>query len=152
MFLSFKISLQFSAFVFSVRVMFAYQFAVQLSSLKISFFANNLIKTYWIAYTAHQNKTYVCTEQIFATPQFVYNKIFLNKLLQKLVAYIFTLRLAFFASKSVNYSRRSESLNIVEIGDIFLRKQRFNNVQVSSKAHCDSNNWPIWTQKIPKEA
>ena len=21
-----------------------------------------------------------------------------------------------------------------------------------SKAHCDSNNWPIWTQKMPKEA
>ena len=22
----------------------------------------------------------------------------------------------------------------------------------SLKSHCDSNDWPIWTQKVPKEA
>ena len=46
------------------------------------------------------------------------------KILYKMVAHIFTLLLAPFASKSVNYSRYSESLNsrkISEIGDICLR-------------------------------
>ena len=26
------------------------------------------------------------------------------------------------------------------------------NSSESLKSHCDSNNWPIWTQKVPKEA
>ena len=33
----------------------------------------------------------------------------------------------------------------VEIGDILMFKH-------FSKAHCDTKNWPIWTQKVPKEA
>ena len=45
--------------------------------------------------------TYVCTEWFFDSPQFVYNKIFLKKLLQKLVAHIFTILLAPDASKLI---------------------------------------------------
>ena len=45
---------------------------------------------------------YVCTEWIFDSRPFMYNKIFLKKLLQKLVAHIFGLLLALFASKLVN--------------------------------------------------
>ena len=42
-----------------------------------------------------------------------------------------------------------------EIGDIFLQKRRFVFVLAffkGSKARCDSHNWPIWTQKVSKEA
>ena len=56
----------------------------------------------------------------------MYNKTFLEKLLQKFVVYIFTLLLAHFASKLVNSSHHSESLNIrknSEIDDILLRRQ-----------------------------
>ena len=58
----------------------------------------------------------------------MYNKIFLEKLLYKFVVHIFTLLLAPFVSKLVNYSRHSESLNIrknSEIDDIFLWNQGF---------------------------
>ena len=58
--------------------------------------------------------TYVCTERFLDSPQFVYNKIFLKKLLQKLVAHIFTVLLAPFASKKVNYLRQSEPLKMLE--------------------------------------
>ena len=30
--------------------------------------------------------------------------------------------------------------------------RRFRNSSECLKAHCDSNNWPIWMQKVPKEA
>ena len=60
-----------------------------------------------------------------------------------------------FASKLVDYSRNRESLNIrkksksatfsFENNDLYM-------FQHSSKAHCDSNDWTIWTQKVPKEA
>ena len=45
--------------------------------------------------------------------EFLYNKIFLKKLLYKFVVHIFTLLLATFMSKLVNYSRHSESLKYV---------------------------------------
>ena len=66
-----------------------------------------LAKT-WIYLT-----TYVCPERIFDSRPFMYNKILLKRLLQKLVAHIFTLLLAPFASKLVNYSRHGESLKNV---------------------------------------
>ena len=53
-----------------------------------------------------------------------------------MVVHIFTLLLAPFASKLVNYSRHSESLNIrknSEIDDIFLRRQRFVDFQTHYK-------------------
>ena len=46
--------------------------------------------------------TYVCTERIFDSWLFMYHKTFLKKILRKLVAHIFTLLLAHFASKLVN--------------------------------------------------
>ena len=60
--------------------------------LKIQFGSNQ-----WI-----QGITYLCTERIFACPQFVYIKIFLKNS-YKLVIYIFTLLLTTFASKSAKY-------------------------------------------------
>ena len=53
--------------------------------------------------------TYVCTERIFDSRLSMYNKSFLKKVLYKFVIHIFTLLLAPFASKSVNYSSHSES-------------------------------------------
>ena len=56
----------------------------------------------------------------------MYHKIFLKKHLKKFVIHIFTLLLALFVPKLVNYSRHSESLNIrknSKIDDIFLRRQ-----------------------------
>ena len=50
----------------------------------------------------------ISTERIFDRP-FIYNKTFLNKLLQMLVAHIYTLLLAPFAFKLVNYLRHSET-------------------------------------------
>ena len=46
--------------------------------------------------------------EMFDGSRFVYNKNFLTEILKKFVAYIFTLLLAPFAVKSVNYSRHSE--------------------------------------------
>ena len=54
---------------------------------------------------------YVCTERVFDRRLFMYNKIFLKKLLLKLVALIFTLFLAPVVFKFVNYSSHSEILN-----------------------------------------
>ena len=82
---------------------------------------------------------YLCTEQIFASPQFVYKKIFLNKLLWNLVAYIFPLLLAPFASKFVNYSRRSESLNIRKKSKSVTFSSKNNDLSMfkySLRAHC----------------
>ena len=56
---------------------------------------------------------YVCTERIFDCQPFMYNNVVLKKLLFKLLARIFTLLLAPFASKLVNFWRHSESLKIV---------------------------------------
>ena len=56
----------------------------------------------------------------------VQKKIFLKKVIYKSVVHIFTLLLTPFASKLVNYSRHSESLNLQknsEIDDIFLQRQ-----------------------------
>ena len=60
----------------------------------------------------------------------------MKKLIKKLVVDIFTLLLADFAPKLVNYSRHSESLNIrknCEIVGIFLRWQRFVEFQTCFK-------------------
>ena len=46
--------------------------------------------------------------EMFDGSRFVYNKNFLTEILKKFVAYIFTLLLAPFVVKSVNYSRHSE--------------------------------------------
>ena len=69
-------------------------------------------------------------------------KIFLSEISKKLVAYIFTLLLAPFASKSVNVSRRSESLNIRKKSKSATFSFENNDLSMfkhSSKAHCDSN-------------
>ena len=97
-----------------------------------------------------QGITYVCTERIFACPQFVYIKIFLKKLSYKLVIYIFTLLLTIFASKSAKYKRRSESLNIrknPEIGDIsnILEKLLHSEyVERSKSSSYDAFGTPLW--------
>ena len=75
-------------------------------------FGSILVRTFMVSsliYTANQNKNIqgISYKRIFASPQFVYNKIFLTKLSYKLVAQIFTLLLAPFASKLVNYSSHS---------------------------------------------
>ena len=54
---------------------------------------------------------YVCTERIFDSRPFMYNKVFLEKLLLKLVAHIFTLLLAPYASKLVIYLVEVELYN-----------------------------------------
>ena len=67
----------------------------------------------------------VCSEGIFDSRPFRCNKIFLKNLFKKFVDHIFTLLLAPFSSKLVNYSRHSESLNIQKnpkIDDIFPRQ------------------------------
>ena len=56
--------------------------------------------------------TYVCTERIFDSRLLMNKKVFLKKILQPFVVHIFTLLLAPFASKSVNYSLLIESLKI----------------------------------------
>ena len=65
------------------------------------------------SYRFNQNKpsgAYVCTERIFGSRLLMYNKIFWEKLFQKFVVYIFTLLLAPFASKLVNYWRHKFSV------------------------------------------
>ena len=95
--------------------------------------------------------TYVCTEHIFDSRPFMYNKISLKKLL----AHIFTLLLVPFESKLVNYSRQSESLKNVwkRWNHCFRRKMTsISNSSESLKSYCASNNWPIWMLKVPKKA
>ena len=42
---------------------------------------------------------------------------------------------------------------LVESVDVFEGKsRRFRNSSECLKTHCAGNNWPIWTQKVPKEA
>ena len=96
--------------------------------------------------------TYVLSEFLTA---FHLQLIFFAKLLEKYVGHIFTLLLAPFASKLVNYSRHSETLNFRKNSK--LRTFSFENRDLTvfqhfSKAHCASNKWPIWMQKVPKEA
>ena len=72
-----------------------------------------------------------------------------------MVAHIFTLLFTPFVSRSVDYSSRSESLNIGIISKSVTFS--FENDDLSmfkhfSKTHCASNNLPIWTQKVQKEA
>jgi len=91
----------------------------------------------------------------FDSPPYMYNKIFLKKLLFKFVDHVFTLLLTPFASKLVNYSRRSESLIIHEnskLATFSFENSGLSMFKASSNAHCASNNWPIRTQKVPKEA
>ena len=64
-----------------------------------------------------------------------------EKLWLKLVVHIYTLLLAPFAFKLVNCLRHNETYE----RDLSFFKH-------TSKTHWDSNNWPIWPQKIPKEA
>ena len=108
---------------------FFYKFIGDLSSLPLNF-AN--ISYGFLNILQIQPKqtvrgmTYVCTERIFDSRLLMHNKISLEKLFLKFVVYIFTLLLAPFASKLVNYWRHSESLNIrknSKIDDIFLRRQ-----------------------------
>ena len=66
------------------------------------------------------------------------SNIFLKKILQKLIAHIFTLLLAPFASKLVNYSRPIESLNIRNIlksATFSFEKDDFSIFKHSSKTH-----------------
>ena len=77
--------------------------------------------------------TYVCTERFFDSPQFVYNKIFLKKLLQKLVAHIFTLLLLPLRGETLNFRKNSKFENTDFI--VFIQ---------FSKTHSASNNRPIW--------
>ena len=63
-------------------------------------------------YRFNQNKP-SGTERIFDRRLLMYNKIFLEKLLQIFVVHILTLLLAPFAPKLVNYSRHSEFLKYV---------------------------------------
>ena len=67
-------------------------------------------------------------KQFFYSWLLIYNKIILKKLFEKVVVHIFTLLLAHFTSKLVNYSWHSESLNNwknYEIDHIFLGWERF---------------------------
>ena len=90
--------------LFAARWVFEY-----LKNFELIFKHTETRKT-WIYLTP-----YVCTDRIFDSRPFNFmnNKIFLKKLLYKILAYIFTLLLAPFASKLVNYSRHSESLKNV---------------------------------------
>ena len=54
---------------------------------------------------------YVCIEWIFNRPLFMCNRIFFKKLQWKLVVHVFTLLLAPFTSKSVEFLRHSETVN-----------------------------------------
>ena len=93
----------------------SHKFQILLCYTKLLKTAQNQRKVYSKFYIAtlltkikkFQGITYVCTERIFTSPQFVYNKIFLNKPFKKLVAYIFKLLFAPFASKVANYSSYS---------------------------------------------
>ena len=81
----------------------------------------------------------------------MYNKIFLKNLLKKVLVHIFTLlrpnctiicgtvSLQIFGRipKSTTFSFDSNDLSIFKH---------------TSNTHCVSNKWPIWTQKVQKEA
>ena len=83
--------------------------------------------------------TSVCTERIFDSRMLLYNKIFLKKLSKKFIVLIFTLLLAPFAPKFVNYSRHSESLKYVWKST----KRCYRSPQIIDQ---------FCTQRVPKEA
>ena len=86
---------------------------------------------------------YVCTELIFDSRLFMYNKIFLKKFLLKLVAPIFTLLLAPLALKLVNYSRPSEFLKLrknSKLTSFSSDNTDFTVFKYFSKTHCASKN------------
>ena len=62
---------------------------------------------HWLTKTWIYLTPYLCTERIFDNQPFMYIKVFLKKLLWKLVALIFTLLLASFASKLAKIWRHS---------------------------------------------
>ena len=75
------------------------------------------------------------------------------KNLYKLVAHIFMLLLAPFTSKLANYSRPTLNFRKNSKSTTFsFENSDLSIFQLFSKTHCASNNWPIWTQKVPKEA
>ena len=80
--------------------------------------------------------TNACTERIFNSRPFVYKKIFLKKLLQKLLAHIFTLLLAPFASKLINHLRHSESLKNIWKWSNRRKMSSILNSSESLKSHC----------------
>ena len=79
---------------------------------QVSNFIYNHIHTipFQIKHPVHN--IHVCNERFFDSPLFMYNTMFLRKLLLKFVAHFCTLLLAPFASKLVNQSRYSDPLNI----------------------------------------
>ena len=102
-----------------------------------------------------KTRIYLTPYWIFDSRTFMNNKIFLKKLLHKMVAHIFKLLLAAFASKFVNYSRHSETLNFRKNSkstSFSFENSNFTVFKHFSKTHCASKNWPFWTQKVPKEA
>ena len=97
---------------------------------------------------------YVCTELMFESRPFMYNKTFLKKILQKLAAHIFTLLMAPFTSKLVNYSRDSETLNFRKNSkstSFSFENSSFTVFIHFSKTHCTVPQI-IWMQKVAKEA
>ena len=72
-----------------------------------------------------------------------------------MVAHTYTLLLAPFAFKLVNYSRHSKILNFrknSKLTSFSLKNSDFTVFKDFSKTHCASKKWPIWAQKVPKEA
>ena len=84
---------------------------------------------------------YVCTEQLFDSWLFMYDKTILKKLINNLIAHIFTLLLAPFVFKLDNYSRHSESLNIAKSTTVYFKTSDLSIFKHSSKARCALNNW-----------
>ena len=87
----------------------------------------------------------LCRFYLFWSYRFNQNKPsrLLSTLLQKLIDHIFTLHLAPFASKLVNYSRHSESLNYVRYRQIAVTEgkcRRFCNSSECLKTRRASNN------------
>ena len=82
------------------------------------------------------------------------HSLFKLNIYEKTLLKVVSLHLRFFWHL-LRPNRRCESLNIrknPEIGDISFENNDLSMFKHSSKAHCDSNNRPIWTQKVPKEA
>ena len=105
-------------------------------------------KAFYNASQKHEStllNTYVLTEFLTAGPTVrLQQNIFEKNLL-----------LAPFASKLVNYSRHSESLKNVwkwPNRSFWKKMSSILSSYESLKSHCASNRWPIWTQRVPKEA
>ena len=137
--------------------------AISLSSI-ISFWTISFHHLYWILFNFEDtiprkimNLPYsICMywTNVWQPTVHVQQNIF-EKTLKMLVVHIFTLLLAPFVPKLVNYLRYSETLKFrknskstsfsFENGDftVFIH---------FSKTRCASNNCPIGTQQVPKEA